>query len=70
MFWGYTDVSLLSDFCVLNGWKRDDLQHFVLVDSCSLWLCDFMHDAALAALSMAIAHCSIALEINMNLKIL
>jgi len=23
-FWGHTDFSLLSDFCVLNGWKRDD----------------------------------------------
>lgn len=24
MFWGYTDFSLLLDFCVLNGWKRVD----------------------------------------------
>lgn len=71
MFWGYTDISLLSDFCVLNGWKRDDYNTLSWwIDSCSLWLCDFMRDAALAALSMAIAHCSIALEIHMNLKIL
>lgn len=50
--------------------EKGSLEHFVLAESCSLWLCDFVHDAALVALSLAIAHCSIALGIHMNLKIL
>jgi len=41
----------------------------VLVGSCSLWLCVLMCDAALAALSLAMAHCSFALGLHINLKI-
>lgn len=68
-FWGYTDFSLLSDFCVLNGWKRDDYStlswQIVAAFGC-VTSCVMLH----WQLSLAIARCSIALGIHMNLKIL
>lgn len=58
-------LTLPSDFCVLNRWKRDDYDTFswriVAAFGC-VTSCMMLH--------LAIAHCSSALGIHVNLKIL